>query len=252
MADQPFLSSLEKDRAPRVRALAARLLARIGASSKNPALEACLERIQKSQSGLIWKRTTLQLELPANVKDQAGSRWIQQTFAEVSVGELAGAFQLTENQLIEAAAKDGPLLLGLALAATNERRLDLLELVVAHLPNAWERMFEAGLDTLGTMTESERHRWQEIVVHPYGKNGPAAYALWDWLHRIADQEAPPSVISLAQPERGNAAWLELMAAMCPASQRQQLREQLTEFDQAQTVTPLLLLEVLDEMEQSHV
>ena len=33
-------------------------------------------------------------------------------------------------------------------------------------------MFEAGLETLGTMTESDRQRWQEIVVHPYRKEVP--------------------------------------------------------------------------------
>jgi hypothetical protein len=263
-SDQTFLSTLEKDRAPRVRALAARFLARLGAGSENPALGACLERIKQSQSGLLRKRTRLQIELPANVKDQAASRWILQTFADVSFGELAGAFKVTEKELIAAAAKDEPLLLALALIATNERRLDLLELVVANLPNAWERMFEAGLDTLGTMTEAERPRWEEIVVHPYRKDVPTTYSLWDWLHRITDAEAPASVMSIALPaklltkvpehERGSAPWVEMIAAICPASQRQELREQLTKFDQSQTVTPLALLEILDGMEndRTHV
>jgi hypothetical protein len=262
MADQPFLSSLEKDRAPRVRALAARFLARLGASSKNPAFDACMERIKQSQSGLLRKRTTLQLELPANVKDQDASRWILQTFTEVSFGELAGALKISEKELIEAAAKDEPLLLALALIATNERRLDLLELVIVNLPNAWERMFEAGLDTLGTMTESERQRWAEIVVHPYRKNTPTTYLLWDWLHRITDLEAPPPVMSIVLhakllmkvSEQGSAPWFELIAAICPASQRLELREQLTKFDQSQTNTPLALLEILDGMEndRNHV
>jgi len=264
MSDQPFLSTLEKDRAPRVRALAARLLVRLGTSSENPALGACLERIKQSQSGLLRKHTILKIELPANVKDQAASRWILQAFTDVSFGELARAFKVTEKELIESASKDEPLLLALALIATNERRLDLLELVIANLPNAWERMFEAGLDTLGTMTESERQRWEEIVVHPYRKDVPTAYSLWDWLHRITDSEAPSSVMSIAlhaklltkvpEQERGGAPWVEMMAAICPASQRQELREQLTKFDQSQTITPLALLEILDGMEndRTHV
>jgi hypothetical protein len=258
MSDQPFLSTLEKDRAPRVRALAAKFLARLGAGSENPALGACLERIKQSQNGLLRKRTTLRMELPANVKHQAASRWILQTFTDISFGELVGAFKVTEKKLIEAAAKDEPLLLALALIATNERRLDLLELVVASLPNAWERMFEAGLDTLGTMTESERQRWEEIVVQPYHKDLPTTYSMWDWLHRMTDSEAPSSVMSIAlhaklltkvpEHERGSAPWVEVIAAICPASQRQELREQLTKFDQSQTVTPLALLEILDGME----
>jgi len=258
MADQPFLSTLEKDRAPRVRALAAKFLARLGAGGENPALRACMERIKQSQSGLLRKRPVLQLELPANVKDQAVSRWILQAFTDVSFGELGGAFQFTEKELIEASAKDEPLLLALALMATSERRLDLLELVVAHLPNAWERTFESGLDTLGSMTESERQRCEEIIVHPYRKDLPTIYSLWDWLHRITDAEAPPSVMSIAvktkllakvpERERGAAPWLEVIAALCPAPQRQELREQLVEFDQSQTVIPLALLDILDGME----
>jgi len=264
MSDQSFLSTLDKDRAPRVRALAARFLARLGASSENPALAACLERIKQSQSGLLRKRTTLQIELPANVKDQAASRWILQTFADVSLGELAGAFKVTEKELIDAAAKSDPLLLALALIATNEHRLDVLELVVAKLPNAWELMFEAGLDTLGTMTGSERQRWEEIVVHPYRKDVPTTYSLWDWLHRITDTEAPASAMEIAlhaklltkvpENERGSGPWVEMMAAICPASQRQELREQLNQFDQSQSVTPFALLDILDGMEndRTHV
>jgi len=264
ISDQPFLSRLEKDRAPRVRALAARFLARLGTCSENPALGACLERIKQSQSGLLRKHTILKTELPANLKDQAASRWILQTFTDVSFGELAGAFKVTEKELIESASKDEPLLLALALIATNECRLDLLELVIANLPNAWERMFEAGLETLGTMTASERQRWEEIVVHPYRKDVPTAYSLWDWLHRITDSEAPSSVMSIAlhaklltkvpEQERGGAPWVEMIAAICPASQRQELREQLTKFDQSQTITPLALLEILDGMEndRTHV
>ena len=264
MSDQQFLSTLEKDRAPRVRALAARFLSRLGAGIENPALGACLERIKHSQSGLLRKRTSLQIELPANVKDQAASRWIFQTFADVSFDELAGAFKVTEKELIEAAAKDEPLLLALTLVATNERRLDLLELVVAKLPNAWERIFEAGLDTLGAMTGSERRRWEEIVVHPYRKDAPTTYSLWDWLHRITDAEAPASVMEIAlhakmltkvpEHERGGGPWVEMMAAICPASQRPELREQLNQFEQSQSVNPLALLDILDGMEndRTHV
>jgi hypothetical protein len=253
------LSTLEKDRAPRVRTLAARFLARLGAGGENPALRECLERIKQGKSGLLRKRTALELELPANVKDQAASRWILQTFTDVSFTELASAFKVTDQELIEAAAKDEPLLLALALIATNDQRLDLLELLVAHLPNAWERMFESGLTTLGTRTESERQRWEEIIVHPYRKDLPTSYFLWDWLHRLTDGAAPPSVMSsllkmkllmkVPERERGGGPWLEVIAAICPAPQRDELREQLADFDQAQTIIPLALLDILDGMEK---
>jgi hypothetical protein len=261
MADQPFLTTLEKDRAPRVRVLAARFLSQIGAGTENPALAACLERIKQSQSGLLRKRPTLQLELPANVKDQAASRWIVQTFSDVSLSELAGAFKITEKELVEAAAKDEPFLLAMALMTTNERRLDLLELVVTNLPNAWERLLEGGLDTLGTMTESERQRWQEIIVQPYGKDLPTAWFLWDWLHRTTEAAAPTTLMTLVlktkllmkvpEQERGNAHWVEMIAAICPPALRPELRAQLGELDPSQTVIPLALLDILEGMEKNH-
>jgi len=254
--DKIFLSTLEKDRAPRVRALAARFLVRLGASGENPALPACLERIKQSKSGLNRKRTALQLELPANVKDQTASRWVLQTFSDVSFRELASAFKLTEEELIESAAKDEPFLLALALIATSDLRLDLLELVVAHLPNAWEKMVESGLDTLGTIEERERQRWQEIIVHPYRKDLPTIYHFWDWLHRITDAQAPVAVMSNVLhakllnkiPEHECVVWFELLTAICPPAQRHELRQQLADFDQSVTVTPVALLDILDGME----
>jgi hypothetical protein len=258
--DQAFLSTLEKDRAPRVRAFAARFLSRLGAGGANPSLHACLERIKQTQSGLLRKRTALQLELPANVKDQAASRWILQTFSDVSFKELAGTFHFTENDLIEASAKDDPLLFALALVATVDRRLDLLERVVEHLPNAWERMSESGLDSLGTMTELERHRWVEIIVHPYRKEPPTVYLLWDWLLRLMDASAPASIMSMLlksnllkkMPEREHSSppWLELLAAICPAPQRTDLRAQLAEFEPSQAANSLALLDILDGMEKN--
>ena len=259
-ADQGFLSTLEKDRAPRVRTLAAKFLSRLGAGGGNPSLQACLERIKQAQSGLLRKRTVFHLELPANVKDQAASRWTLQTFGEVSFNELAGAFQLTENDLIEAGAKDDPLLLALALVATNDRRIDLLEGVVTHFPNAWERMFESGLDSLGTMTEPERHRWAEVIVHPYRKQLPTVYALWDWLHRAIEASAPVSVMSillkgdllkkLPDREHSSPPWLEVLAAICPGPQRSDLRAQLAEFETSQSANAIALLEILDGMEKN--
>ena len=49
-------------------------------------------------------------------------------------------------------------------------------------------------------------------------------------------------------------WLEVIAAVCPPPQRQELREQLAEFDQSITVTPLALLDILNGMEndRTHV
>src|SRR5262249_5221127 len=115
---------------------------------------------------------------------------------------------------------------------------------------------------LGTMTESERQRWQEIIVHPYKKDLPMAYSLWDWLHRISDTTAPASLMPLVLrgkllnkvPEHELVLWFEVIATTCLAPQRQELREQLGNFDQSLTVIPLALLDILNGMEndRNHV
>jgi Family of unknown function (DUF5691) len=262
--DQRFLGTLEKDRAPRVRALATKFLSRLGAGGGNPSVAACLEQIKQTQSGLLRKRTVLQLELPANVKDPMTPRWILQTFGDVSFSELAGAFHFTETDLIEASVKDDHLLLALAFVATNDRRLDLLEHVVEHLPNAWERMVESGFDSLGTLAEPDRQRWAEIIVHSYRKDLPTVYVLWDWVYRVLDASTPASVMSMLLKanllkkipvrEHSTPLWLEMLAAMCPGPQRIDLRAQLSEFEPALSANSIALLDILDGMEknQNHV
>jgi hypothetical protein len=105
-ADQPFLDSLQKDRSPRVRQLAQRLLAKLGVTTENPALKEALERITRTQSGVLRKRPILTLQLPATVKEQTAPRWIRETFAEVTLEELAAALALSETEIVEASAKD--------------------------------------------------------------------------------------------------------------------------------------------------
>lgn len=93
-------------------------------------------------------------------------------------------------------------------------------------------------------------------MHPYRKDLPTSYHLWDWLHRITDALAPASVMSSVLhakflkklPEHECAVWFELLAAICPTAQRRELREQLADFDQSVTVTPVALLDILDGME----
>lgn len=259
-ADQPFLTSLEKDRAPRVRLLAQRLLSRISPGSQSPALRACLERISRTETGLLRKRPALALELPATVKEQGAPRWIHETFSEVSFEELTAALSLSEVEMINASAKDTNFLLALALIATADRRLDLLETIVSpHLPNAWELMFDCGLTDLGMMTREERLHWAEILVRPYGHMPPRAYPAWGWLHHLLDGPAPASLLDpvikttwlneLPAIEKQGPFWMEVIAALCPSPQRRTLRERLNALDSSFTATALPLLDILDAMEK---
>jgi hypothetical protein len=261
--DQPFLEALAKDRAPRVRSLAQRFLARItGRGAEHPALKECLERIRRSTTGLLKKRLALSLELPATVKEHEIKTWIRNAFGEVSCDELARALELSESAMIEAAEKDENLLLAFALMSTQNRRLDLLQKIVdAYLKDAWEQMSQCGDQNLGLMSLEERARWAEILVRPYGAKLPAAYSAWSWLHRCLEGPAPELLMEpifrssrwlseLIEEQKAGPEWMEMLAALCPCSQRNRLRNQFASLDVSLTVTALPLLDILDCLEKT--
>jgi len=200
----------------------------------------------------------LTLELPATVKEQTAARWVRETFSEVGFEELAKALALGESELIAASAKDTHLMLALALLATTDRRIDLLQPVVDDLPNAWELLAASGLDDLGLMSHDERLRWAEILAGPYGAKLPDDYMTWNWLHRVLDGPAPPSLIDIVLKtdwlerlpgiEKQGRYWMELIATLCQPKQRSALRARLNSFDSAITSTAILLLDILEPME----
>jgi len=59
-----------------------------------------------------------------------------------------------------------------------------------------------------------------------------------WLADLVDEQK-------AGPE-----WMELLAAVCPASQRNRLRAQLASLDPPLTLTALPLLDILDSLEKA--
>jgi len=262
-ADQGFLEGLNKDRAPRVRALAQRLLCRLsGTTADHPALRATMERIHRSETGLLRKRMVLTLELPATVKEHSVRSWIRETFAEVALDELGRGLGASELQIIEAAGKDQNLLLGLAIMATQDRRIDLLaEIVREHFTDAWEQMSLSGPIDLSDWTPEERVQWARVLVSPYGADPPLLYIAWSWLHRSLKGPMPeglmdgvvrsPSWLSeLQQEEKCGPEWLEILAACCPRLQRDRLRAQLAAVDSPLTVNALLLMDILDTMERA--
>jgi len=261
--DQPFLEAILKDRAPRVRSMAQRFLSRItGSGMENPALKACLERIQLTTTGLIKKRGKLALELPATLRETEVNAWIRNCFSEVSLDELARSLNLTESAMVDAAEKDKNLLVALAWMATAGRRLELLKRIAAgQLNDAWEQLALCGNPDLGMMPAADRLRWAEILLAPYGSNPPASYAAWRWLHRALEGPVPEMLIEpivrssrwlddLLNEAKAGPEWMELIAAVCPASQRVRLRDRFKDLDPQLTLTALPLLDILDSLEKA--
>lgn len=261
--DVAFLEPLKKDRAPRIRALAARLLARLpGTHGENPALKECLSRIERSKAGLLRKRGTLKLELPANVKDHDASRWIAEEFAEVGLEELAEALDLTPAGLVEGAEKDANLLLALAMMASVECRWPLLETITAGaLPETWGKMSECAGAGLDSLPPARRLEWIETAVHPERWIPPAGVAQWSWLLRQAEGPLPVPVMDqilnaksfkeqIAGEKPPSTEWVQAICALCPGTLRDKLGNLLGTLERESAGEGLLLMETLDKLEKT--
>jgi hypothetical protein len=258
--DREFVEGIQKDRGARVRALAERALYRLnGFTGKHAALAEILTRIQQKSEGLLRKRLVLQLDVPATLKDHAVSVWVSQTFAEVSCDELARGLKLSVQELLDGAAKDGNLMLALALMATAESKFDLLGQVVKKLPEAWEQMALSGPATLDGMLESERGKWAGLLARPYGSQPPVSFLAWRWMHRALRGPVPAELMEAALDsaswrekltEAIGPDWAELLAACCPSETREKLRLRLSAIEPEHTAGALALLDILTAMEKN--
>ena len=259
--DQPFLENIQKDRAPRVRD-AVRRLVRLasGGTGQNPAVAACLERIQKSRTGLLQERVALSLELPATIKEQESGRWIEEQFSGVSLEEFARANELSEAELVEAASQDTHLLFALGLMASRGGRFTLLGTITAAAPDIWGRM--SGLNWEESLVEDRRSRqdWAEGLIRPKQWLPEIPFPAWTWLHRQMDGPLPPSVMGeilaspmwaepLNQEKKGPSLELiQVVCALCPTSLRDSLRERLEPIALEPKDKGMMLLDILDQLE----
>lgn len=259
--DATFLSGLDKDRAPRVRELAQRLLSRLpGFEGDDPALRAALERIKVNKSGLIFKRTTLGLELPATIKHQFGiAAWINEIFSPVGIEKLAAALSLSIDDMIASVDKDGNLLLAFLIMATRDRRLDVVETVANRLSNAWEAIAQANISDLDVMDADWRRRWADLVVQP--RQWTADAPIWT-LPKLADLLDAPASLTLfadilgskpwkalcSEPGKASSDLVESLAVLCPPASRDRLRADLGAFDAGRAGNAILFLDLMDSLE----
>lgn len=259
--DRPFLESVQRDRASRVRTIVQRLIGAVsGQAAENPAVAACMERIQKSKTGVLKKRATLKLELPATVREHEANRWIQEQFAEVTLNEFARACELTESELVEAAEKDKNLLFALALMASRERRFVLLTTITDEIPDAWGRM--SGLNWEGSLLDDsdERQAWAEALVRPKKWLPEIPFPAWSWLHQQMEGPLPADIMSeilasgmwaeqLNQEKKGpSLEIIQVVSALCPQELRGSLRVQIEPLDLERKDKGMMLLDILDELE----
>lgn len=258
--DKPFVESIQKDRAPRVRAIAHRLLAALSSSTgDNPALAACVERIQRSKTGLLKKRNVLRLELPANVKKHETNRWIQEQFTDVTLEQVEGAYEMSRRELVEAAEKDNNLLFALALLASRENRFDLLDAITDEAPDTWGRMSELGWEEDLEKDREELDARAAALIKPRKWLPAVPFPAWSWLHRQNGGPLPADIMrdilasttwteQLEAEKKGGSELVQVICALCPPELRGLIRTQLDALEADRKDKGRMLLDILDELE----
>jgi hypothetical protein len=258
--DSSFLTGLSTDRAPRVRELAQRMLARLpGFAGDDPALRAALERMKTAKSGLVFKKLSLALEIPTTVQPHAVSGWVRQTFAGVEFAGLGNALSMSAQEIVDAAQKDAPMRFACFVMATEEKRLDLVETIAGRTGNLWAEIVAAGFDELPGYSPDERARWAELVVQP--RSWGETTTLWtlttmlgllegtgsEQLMRDLLASKPWTALS-NDPTRLTADIVENLAVLCPSTMRPMLRAQIADIDGNRSNTATLFLDLMDILE----
>ena len=165
--DRPLLESLAVERAPTVKQAVTRVLARLpGTGAAEDQIAELLSRVRRGSTGLLRKRVTLDLQLPANVKSPAAETdWLAANFGAVGSTALAHALGMAPEQMLEAARDDGKLVRGIAFSACTEREWALLATIAqGHAPNVWTEFLQPGLTAFGLATAAERAQWAAAAI----------------------------------------------------------------------------------------
>jgi hypothetical protein len=209
-ADGPFLETLAKDRAPSVREAAEKLLEYLpGSAAAAKRLTECLGRLKAGRKGLLRRRTTLTLDLPANIKPQQAEAWAHGAFAGLTLDALAQGLELAADDLVEAAAEDAVLTQVLAGLASAERRYDLLDrFVQGGAETVWQHIVRDGAPLFADGAAAQA--WSAVAIRP---------ALWvqmpmpAWLERLYGALRCPLPEPILRELFGAKAWRDWVEAM---------------------------------------
>jgi hypothetical protein len=258
-ADAAFLAGLVNDRAPRVRELAERYLSRLpGAAGQNVALRSVMERIIRSEAGILRKRITLKLELPATVTGDSWRSWVAQSFEDVELEELASALGLGAAEMIAAAASDRCMSTALTIMAFRQENPTVACQAYEAMPEALPWLAWPLLQSIEKREPTARQELAEFLIRkglPAAISSPTALAQ---VHRVLNGpiserlmeeilRAPVWSRWFAEPEINYNSVLAPVAALCPVAKRPALRLVLAKIQTAQPI--LSFLDTVDSLEK---
>jgi len=259
-ADKPFLEGLAKDRAPRVRELAERYLSRLpGAAGQNPALTAVMERIVRGASGILRKRTTLKLELPATARADNWHGWVAQLFEDVELEELAGALGLQSAELIAAAAQDRCLSTAITIMAFRQDNEVLARQAYEAMPEISPEVEIRVFESIKGLAPQVRHGLVEFVLRKGLAAGSTTSLVLAQVHRslggplseglMEDILRAPAWSQWSAAPEGHHSVFAPLAALCPPAKRPALRSALAQVEASHIMPILQFLDILDSLEK---
>jgi hypothetical protein len=257
-ADAAYLEGLVKDRAPRVRELAERYLSRLRSTAgQKSAVKSIVERIVRRDVGILRKRPTLKLELPATVIGDGWRGWVAQSFEDVELDELASALGLRAVEMIAAAAQDRCLSTAVTIMAFRHESTAVARQAYEAMPEAPTWPASPLLQSIEKREPTARQELAEFLVR---KDLPAAvssYTALAQVHRVLngpisaglmEEVLHAPVWSKWSTAEGNYnSFLAPVAALCPAAKRPALRQALAKIQTAQPI--LYFLDMLDSLEK---
>lgn len=250
--DRPLLESLAGDRAPTVKRAVTRLLARLpGTGAAEAQIAELLSRITQSTAGLLRKRVTLTLQMPANVKSaNAEIDWLATNFGGIGCTALAQAFGMTPEAMLDAAHDDGRLLRGIAFAACAERNWPVLDAIAnGRVPDVWAAFLQTGLATFGLVTPRERSVWAKAAIPArLGISGRDPYQILA-LHRVIEGPLPLAqaravFLAASQSRHLTADLLTAAAALMPDDGLGEMAASLAQMPPEATSRAQLLAQLL--------
>jgi Family of unknown function (DUF5691) len=260
-ADKPFLEGLARDRAPRVRDLAERYLSRLsGAVAQNTALKAVMERIVRGATGILRKRTTLKLELPATVRADNWHGFVAQLFDDVELEELANALGLQSAELIAAAAQDRCLSTGVMMMALRQGNADLARQAYEAMPAVSPEVLIRAFESIKGLEPQARQELAEFLLRKGLAAGSLTPTVLAQLHRSLEGSVSDGAMEdilrapawsqwSAAPEGHRHSVFAPLAALCPPAKRPGLREALAQVEPSHIMPILQFLDILDSLEK---
>gem|GEM_PF-4725514 len=270
--DKPLLESIRTDRSGPVRQESERILGHLpGSAYAEAQLTDFASRVTVSKNGLLRRRITVSLQLPADIasKRLAGGfshfmlNWVAMACDVLSIRTLAAQLALSEQDLVTAASDDLALMYCLGIAAANDRNWTLLSLIASCAREPiWPFLVRYGfdkpglrssvdrLDYVAAITEKPLPVWDEVHSYQFQNLASAIETLADALGMpLPEKQASILTDAVLSASRAQENTLVACTVLTPVEQIGPLKRRMIDLHPDQSRRAVLLADILIKLYQ---